>query len=118
MRKLSEINIAGKTVIVRELTVTQVEKQFGNLAEQSEPTTLDWLFADDYMPEALLDEIIDQPVAGLLTDEVSPSELEPLYKEAQRINPFLAKALKQMRRIATLMEGLQMPDGSGPPQST
>lgn len=118
MRKISEIKVGDQKVVVRELTVAQVERQFKGLGGQQEPTTLDWLFAEDYMPEAMLGEIIGEPVTGLLTEDVAPSELEPLYREALKLNPFLAGALKQMRRIATLMEGLQIPDGSGPPPST
>lgn len=125
MRKLSEIMIGTKKVIVRELTVAQVEKQFAEIAIQTEPTTLDWLFSEEYLPEVVLEEIICAPVSTVLTDDMAPSELEPLYKEALKINPFLAGALKQMRRIATLMEGLVIPteeqvtpDGSDQPPST
>ncbi len=109
MRKLSEIMIGTKKVIVRELTVAQVEKQFAEMVAQEEPTTLDWLFGEEYRPEVVLEEIICTPVSTVFTESMAPSELEPLYKEALRINPFLAGALKQMRRIATLMEGLELP---------
>lgn len=118
MRKLSEIKIGGKTVVVRELTVFQVEQQLAAMAGQEQPTTLDWLFAQDYMPQAVLEKITEVEMQTLLTEETTPSDLEPLYKEALKINPFLAGALSQMRRIAALMEGHRILNGLGQPPST
>jgi len=111
MQKISEIKVCGKKVVVRELTVTQVARQFDGIEGQDVPTTLDWMFAEDYMPQNVLEEIISTKVETLVDDDTAPSDLEPLYKEALRINPFLEKALKQMRRIGTLMEGLEIETG-------
>lgn len=108
MRKLSEIKIGDKVVVVRELTVAQVERQFSEIKTQEEPTTLDWMFSSTYMPEAVLAEIIGEPVALLITEETTPTDLEPLYKEALKINPFLEKALEQMRQIATMVEEMDL----------
>lgn len=118
MRKISEIKIGAKTVVVRELTVFQVEQQLAAMAGQDQPTTLDWMFAQDYMPQSVLEKITEVEMQSLLTEETVPSDLEPLYKEALKINHFLAGALNQMRKIATLMEGLTIPAGSGLPPST
>lgn len=118
MRKLSEIKIGDKTVTVRELTVAQVEQQFESMAKQQTPTTLDWLFAETYMPQSVLEKITGVDTASLLTEDTVPSDLKPLYEEAIKNNSFLAIALSQMRMIASLMEGPRILTGSEQPPST
>lgn len=124
-RKISEITVAGQKVIVRELTVTQVDSLISSIKEQAEPTTLDWMFAEDYLPESVMIQIIDQPLDELLAGgDIAPSELEPIYLEAMKLNPFLVKAVRQMRKIGSLLESLArqgldpMFPGSGRPPST
>ena len=107
MRNISEITVCGKSVVVRELTVAQVEKQLSAMSVQEEPTTMDWMFAEDYMPQSTLEEIVSMPLSALMAEETLPSDIEPLYKEALKQNPFLAKALQQSRRIANLLEGME-----------
>ena len=105
-KRLGEIIIKGKRVFVRELEVAEVDALLIELDTQHTPTTLDWLFADDYMPESALEKIIGQPVKEVLAPGIAPSELEPLYKKAVEVNPFFAKALEKMRGIADLMRTL------------
>jgi len=108
MRKISEIKIGENKVIVRELTVAQVESCFDQQENVKETSALDWLFADEYMPENILEMIIDRPVAEVMPEDMAPSELEPLYKEALRINPFLGKALARMRKISEQMMSMDL----------
>jgi hypothetical protein len=107
MKKLAEVTVGGVRVVVSELDVAQVEQMLTLIRDQAEPTTLDWLFAGTYLPERVLDEIIGRPVREVLTvGELAPSELEPLYEKALAVNPFLAKALVQMRELAELERSL------------
>ncbi|SDP69739.1 hypothetical protein [Desulforhopalus singaporensis] len=114
MRKISEITIEGVKVKVVELTVADIDAMLPELEKQEEPTALDWMFADEYMTQSLLQKIIDVPVDDFLGKGLAPSELEPLYKEAAKQNPFLVKALSQMRKIADLMaaNGLELPQST------
>ena len=117
MRNIGEIFFNGHTVIIRELTVKQVAEQIEGIDSQIAPTTLDWMFADTYMPQAALEKIIDEKIENLIDDNTAPSDLEEIYKEAARYNPFLTTALSRMREIADLMRGLVSP-GSEKQQSS
>ncbi|MCB2218055.1 MAG: hypothetical protein KQH59_18490 [Desulfobulbaceae bacterium] len=107
MKKLAEVTVGGVRVVVSELDVAQVERMITMIRNQAEPTTLDWLFADTFMPERVLQEIIGRPVQEVLqVGELAPSELEPLYEKALAVNPFLAKALAKMSELAELERSL------------
>lgn len=105
MRGLSECKIAGKTFTVRELTYPQVLQQIKGIKDrEEEPTGLDWLFGKSYMPLETLTAIVGEDVEAFMVEQqLAPSEIVPLYKEAVEVNPFLAGALAQMREIAAMM---------------
>lgn len=46
MKKYSEVTLKGQVLVVREVSVTEVEEQIAEIDRQTVPTTLDWMFAE------------------------------------------------------------------------
>jgi len=105
MRGIAEIKIEGHTFTVRELTYPQIIQQLQAIKEEEgEPSGLDWLFGKKYMPQATIEAILEENLDAFMQEhDLAPSQIEPLYKKAVEINPFLAGALQEMREIAELM---------------
>lgn len=105
MRGIAEITLADHTFTVRELTYPQIVQQIKTIKEEEgEPGELDWLFGKKYMPQATIEAIIGEDLDAIMKEkDLAPSQIEPLYKKAVEINPFLAGALQEMRQIAEMI---------------
>lgn len=92
----------GQSVTVQELTVKQVREAFERL---------------DKEPVLFIDDLLDQPVPGLIVvestglkieelEDAKPSELIPLCSEVLRVNPTCASMIQRRIEAARKMEGL------------
>ncbi len=99
MRASASVDFGGRQVIVRELDVVQSLQLVRRSREQLDPSDLDLGNAFAFMPEFVLEEIIGQPLSELLTPGISHTELEALYQKALELNPFLARAMKNMAQM-------------------
>jgi len=96
MLKTKKHVIGGREVTVHELDVATMIELVGRAREIDDPTDLDLANAYEFMPEFIMDAILKEPLKALLTEGVGHGELEQLYKVAQELNPFLARAIKTM----------------------
>ncbi len=97
---IHEIKIGEKAFQLRELTTREVDELFARLDLQQSPNSLDWLFAKDFFPSAAMEAICGISAQELIAFDFPPSSLVELYKEAEKLNPFLKKAIVEMQEIA------------------
>lgn len=102
MQDLLIATFKGQSITVRELTVKQVREVFERL---------------DKDPVCFIDDLLDQPVPGLIVvestgikleelEESKPPELIPLCSEVLRANPSCASMIKRRVEAAKKMENL------------
>jgi len=92
MKKTKSIEINGRQLTIAELTVGQVI----DAMEQLDPADphLELMF-DDRFPVSLLPEIAN----GLSLDNLkdwTPSEIEKLIEEVEKLNPFLSRMYQRL----------------------
>ncbi len=96
MRGIGECTIAGKSFVLRELTAPQIIEELHRLDDPGEPHELDWLLAEKYMPVAAINKIAGEDVGAFWAgSDLAVSEIEPLFKKAVEVNPFLAGGLRK-----------------------
>lgn len=105
MRGLAETTIAGRKFVVRELTYPQILDLLKGIEEEvGEQSGVDRLYSSTYMPQSVIDKIIDADLeAFMVENDLAPSEVEPLFKKAVEVNPFLARALKEWMEMSRWM---------------
>lgn len=109
MLKTASVTFGGKKVVLHELDVTQTMDLVSRTRSLEQPSDLDLGNAYEFLPEFVMDEILGQPLAGLIEPGVTHEELDNLYRAALKLNPFLARAMKTMaemvRASSLLMSG-------------
>lgn len=116
MKKIEKIKIGAVEVVLVELSVEECDAIFEGVEAGHEPTTLDWMFAKKYLPQWVMEQIMDTPMAEILSQgpvTLHPSELEAVYQAAVEVNPFLSVALTEMRRAGDVLALLEAQLGSG-----
>ena len=98
MGKAGALTVAGKEIVVKELTVKQVEEVVDACAD-GDVTTLDLLFND--IPSAAVVKS-----SGLSYEELQkmrPSEVRVIADEVKKVNPFFVSMFERLSAAAKEM---------------
>lgn len=118
-RKSEEVKLEDNLrITVKELTGLQVDKVFETLDDGYKLSHQDRLMAGKKFPEFVLD-MVTAPIKLselIKKKDLAPSEYEPVYDAAIRVNDFLSQALQdyqmEMVRLQELEDALSTMDGS------
>lgn len=95
--KTQEIQLNGKTLIPRELTVRQVETVMETLQNEE----IHWLeaeFPDEPIPATAIAESVEVELDEL--KDILPSQLPILIQKVKEANPFLVGKVEALANIA------------------
>ena len=104
MKKTKSIEINGRQMTIAELTVGQVIDAMDHL-DPADPH-LELMF-DDRFPVSLLPEIVSDLKLGDL-NVWTPSEIEKLIEEVEKLNPFLSR---MYQRLVGMLKLIPPPTG-------
>jgi len=96
MRKEKPFKIGDKKFTAYELTVRQIAQITDSLGKDTEVSDIDMLFPDR-LPSGALAMSLDMTLQDLA--EYSPSDIEIMIDEAEKINPTFAGLLQRLANL-------------------
>lgn len=97
MRKSKTITIGDREITVRELTVEQVDKLLGDFNQKRSPHPVELL-----LNASLPVEVVEQATGmtgNELAGDLTPSELDAIWKAVAEVNDFLSNLLIRLGGI-------------------
>lgn len=109
--KLVNCTIGLHKLVARELTAHQVHDVYERIEKGYTVTDLDLLFADEVMPEFVVNMSLDTDLGRIFANEdLAPSVIHEAYVRVKEANPFLARSLTVLN-IAGQAKNIQMLTG-------
>ena len=102
-----KIELNGKALVARELTVNEVEKILKNL-ESQEMHPLEQLFPEEPVPALAMGMSLEVDPEQLL--DLPHSKLVTLFGEVKKENPFLVQAVERLAAVGQRIAALENED--------
>jgi len=101
MRQIEKVEIAGREISVKELTMAEIRQILSSMEKQKDqPHVIDLLFAD--MPAVAVSVSTGLTLKDLEGD-FTQSDIKQLKDKVAELNPFFVKAMQRLAKIGQLM---------------